>query len=342
MDMVNPGAVLLRLVNGAAAAQVVGVAARLGLADLLAEGPRDAEALAGATGTHAPSLWRLLRALAALSVVTEEADGRFALSLLGGALRSGVPGSVRDLVLLFGHPDFWATWGALDHSIRTGQTAVRHLFGVETTFERYAADPAFGAVFDAGMAVLAERGAAAVLAAWSFPEEGLVVDVGGGQGTLLAAVLHARPGLRGVVLDLPGVAERAAERLRAAGLEGRARAVGGDMFSGVLEGAELYLLKSVLHDWADDRAAAVLQACRAAMTRPGARLLVIERVMPERMAGEPMAVAHAIGDLMMLTRSGGRERTSADFAALLDGAGLRLARVVPTASHYSVLEAEAR
>ncbi len=341
MQAPDPGAALLRLANGAAAAQAVAVAARLGLADLLAEGPRRAEDLAAAAGAHAPSLRRRLRALAALGVAAEEVDGRFGLGPLGGPLRSGVPGSVRDLVLLFGHPDFWATWGALEHSVRTGGTAVEHLLGAETTFERYAADPGFGAVFDAGMAVLAERGAAAVLAAWPFPEEGLLVDVGGGQGALLAAVLRARPRLRGVVLDLPGVAERAARALREAGLGGRARAAGGDMFSGVPGGADLYVLKSVLHDWEDDRAAAVLRSCRAAMTRAGARLLVVERVMPERTAPGPAAVAHAVGDLMMLTRAGGRERTAAEFAALLAGAGLRLARAVPTGSHYTVLEAGA-
>ncbi len=242
----DPGTALLRLVNGAAAARAAAVAARLGLADLLAEGPRDAEALAAATGTHAPSLRRLLRALAALGIAAEEADGRFALGPLGGPLRAGATGSVRDLVLLFGHPDFWATWGALEHCVRTGETAVRHLFGAETTFERHAADPALGAVFDAGMAVLAERGAAAVLAACPFPEEGLLVDVGGGQGAMLAAVLRARPRLRGVVLDLPGVAERAARVLQEAGLGDRARAEAGDMFSRVPEGADLYLLKSVL------------------------------------------------------------------------------------------------
>jgi hypothetical protein len=342
METPEAGAALLRLVNGAAAAQVVAIAARLGLADRLAAGPCDAEALAAATATHAPSLRRLLRALAALGIATEEADGRFALGPVGGPLRPGVPGSVRDLVLLFGHPDFWATWGALEHSVRTGESAVRHLFGAETTFERYAADPAFGAVFDAGMAVLAEQGAGAVLDAWTFPEEGLVVDVGGGQGTLLAAVLHRRPRLRGVVLDLPGVAARAAELLHAEGLGDRARAEGGDMFSTVPVGADVYLLKSVLHDWADDRAVAVLRSCRAGMTRPAARLLVIERIMPERMAAAPAAIAHAVSDLRMLTRTGGRERTEAEFAALLAGAGLHLERLVPTTSPYSVLEAAAR
>jgi hypothetical protein len=341
MTTLDTGVALLRLVNGAAAAQSIIVAARLGLADLLARNPADADSLAAATNTHAPSLWRLLRALAALGIIAEEPDGRFVLAPLGHPLQAGVPGSMRDLVLLFGHPDFWATWGELEHCVRTGETAVRHLFGTTTTFERYAADPAFGAVFDAGMAVLAERGAAAVLAAWSFPEDGLVVDVGGGQGALLVAILRARPGLRGIMLDLPGVAERAARVLRDADLADRARAEGGDMFAGVPPGAELYLLKSVLHDWDDDRASDILRACRTALTLPSARLLVIERVMPERMAPEPAAVAQAMGDLMMLTRAGGRERTETEFRDLLDSAGLRLVRVVPTASHYAVLEAVA-
>lgn len=339
MTTQDAGAALLRIMTGAAAAQAVAVAARLDLAGLLARGPTGAEALAATTGTHAPSLRRLLRALAALGIAEEEPDGRFALGPLGGPLQAGAGDSVRDLVLLFGHPDFWATWGALDHCVRTGETAVRHLFGAATTFERYAADPTFGAVFDAGMAVLAERGAAAVLEAWPFPEEGLVVDVGGGRGTLLAAVLRARPRLRGIVLDLPGVAERATLALREAGLDGRARAEGGDMFASVPAGADLYLLKSVLHDWDDERATAVLRCCRAALTRPGARLLIIERVMPERMQAGPSATSQAFGDLMMLTRAGGRERTEAEFRALLAGVGLRLAQVVPTASYYAVLEA---
>ena len=337
----DDGAALLRLVNGAATAQAVAVAARLGLADLLAKGPCDAAALAAATGTHAPSLHRLLRMLVALGIAAEAPDDRFALGPLGERLRAGVPGSMRDLVLLFGHPDFWATWGALEHCVRTGETAVRHLFGAATTFERYEADPAFGAIFDAGMAVLAERAAAAVLNARPFPDSGLIVDVGGGKGTLLAAVLQAKPGLSGVVLDLPGVAARAAEVLQEAGLQGRARALGGDMFAAVPAGAELYLLKSVLHDWDDARADAILASCRAAMTQPGARLLVIERVMPELMTPEPAALAQAVGDLMMLTRAGGRERTEAEFRALLTGAGLRLLQVLPTASHYAVLEAAA-
>jgi hypothetical protein len=334
----EPAAALLRLVNGAAAAQVVAVAVRLRLPDLLVEGPRDTAALASATATHAASLHRLLRALAALGIAEEAADGRFALGPLGDPLREDVPHSIRPLVLLLLHPEFWASWGALEHCVRSGETAVRHLFGAETSFARYAADPALGAVFNAGMTVLAGRAAEAVLAAYDFPGSGLVVDVGGGEGALLAAVLHARPGLRGVVLDLPEVAAAAAKALAVAGLTNRARAEAGDMFAAVPAGGDLYMMKSVLHDWDDDRALAVLRACRAAM-HPAARLLVIDRVMPERMAAEPGDLAQALGDLLMLVRAGGRERRAAEFQALLAGAGLRLGRIIPTAAHLSVVEA---
>lgn len=337
----DPADALLRMVNGGAVAQVVAVAARLGLPDLLAAGPRAMADLAAATGTHAPSLRRLLRALAALGIAVEETDGRFGLGPLGAPLREGAPESLRPLILLFGHPDFWATWGALEHCVRTGETAVRHLFGATTTFERYAADPALGAAFHAGMTVLARRAASAVLAAHAFPEEGLVVDVGGGEGALLTALLHRHSRLRGIVFDLPEVAAAAARALAAAGLADRAQAEGGDIFAGLPEGGDLYLLKSVLHDWEDDRAGAVLRACRAAMTHPGARLLVIERVMPARMAAEPAAVAQAVGDLLMLVRAGGRERTEAEFRALLGAAGLRLLRVIPTASHLAILDCAA-
>ena len=338
MTTPDPAATLLRLINGGAIAQAVAVAARLGLADLLAAGASAAGDLAVVTGTHAPSLHRLLRALAALGVAAEEADGRFTLGPLGNPLRENTPGSVRPLLLLFGHADFWASWGALEHCIRTGETATHHLFGMETTFERYAADPALGAIFHAGMTVLATRAATAVVAAYDIPAEGLVVDVGGGEGALLSALLQAQPRLRGIVFDLPEVAQLAARALAAAGLSGRAEAEGGDIFAGVPAGGDLYLLKSVLHDWDDTGAVAVLRACRAAMTQSDARLLVIERLMPARMVADPVAVAQAVGDLMMLVRAGGRERTAEEFEALLSAAELRLDRVLPTASHLGILE----
>jgi hypothetical protein len=342
MDAPDPATALLRLATGHEAAQTVIVAARLGLADLLADGPRDAAGLAAATGAHASSLHRLLRALAALDVVREQADGRFGLGPLGAPLRDGVAGSLRALVLLFGHDEFWQSWGDLEHSVRTGETAVRHLWGVETSFDRYAAEPALGHVFNAGMTALSGRVIAAVLGVWRFPASGLIVDVGGGEGALLAAVLRANPGLRGVVFDLPPVAEAAAAALAGQGGAGqglgdRAEAVGGDMFAAVPPGGDIYMLKSVLHDWADGPAGAVLRAVRAAMA-PTARLLVIERLMPDRMGPEARMVA--LADLRMLLRTGGRERTKAEFRVLFDAAGLRWLRTVPTATGFCILELE--
>lgn len=338
MDAPDPATALLRLATGHEAAQAVIVAARLGLADLLADGPRDAAELAAAADAHAPSLHRLLRALAALGVVAEQPDGRFALGPLGAPLRDGVPGSLRPLVLLFGHDEFWQSWGALEHAVRTGETALRHLWGVETSFDRYAAEPALGSVFNAGMTALSGRAIAAVLGVWRFPATGLVVDVGGGEGALLAAVLRANPGLRGVLFDLPPVAAAAHAALAGQGLGSRAEAVGGDMFAAVPPDGDIYMLKSVLHDWADGPAGAVLRSVRAAMA-PAARLLAIERVMPDRMGPEARMVA--LADLRMLLRTGGRERTKAEFRALFEAAGLRWLRTVPTAAGFAILECEA-
>ena len=343
MDAPDPATALLRLATGHEAAQAVIVAARLGLADLLADGPRDAAELAAAADAHAPSLHRLLRALAALGVVAEQPDGRFALGPLGAPLRDGVPGSLRPLVLLFGHDEFWQSWGALEHTVRTGETALRHLWGADTSFDRYTAEPALGHVFNAGMTALSGRAIAAVLGVWRFPATGLVVDVGGGEGALLAAVLRANPGLRGVVFDLPPVAEAAAAALAGhggagQGLGARAEALGGDMFAAVPPGGDIYMLKSVLHDWADGPAGAVLRAVRAAMA-PAARLLVIERLMPDRMGPEARMVA--LADLRMLLRTGGRERTKAEFRTLFEAAGLRWLRTVPTAAGFAIMECEA-
>src|SRR4051794_12999186 len=191
----------LRLATAYQASRALHVAIRMRLPDLLAGSARSAEDLARETGGHAPSLRRLLRALASYGVFSEAADGRFALGPLGGALRAGAPGSVRDLALMWGDEDYWITWAELERCVRTGQTAAEHLFGAEDAFRRYAADARFGAVFNAGMTVLSATTADAVVAAYDFPTAGLVVDVGGGRGRLIAAVLRARPGLRGVLLD---------------------------------------------------------------------------------------------------------------------------------------------
>ena len=333
-----PSAAVLSLSTAYQASRALYVAAKLGLPDLLADGPRSVDDLAAAGGAHAPSLRRLLRALAAFGVFAEGEDGRFALGLLGECLRADAPGSVRALVLMFGDDDFWRTWGALEHCVRTGESAAKHLFGAEDAFARYAADPRLGAVFNAGMTVLSATTAAAVVAAYDFSGLSRVVDVGGGQGRLIAAILCANPGLRGTLFDLPSVIEGAPALLAETGVADRCEVVGGDMFEAVPGAGDLYVLSRVVHDWEDARAAAVLRNCRSAM-HGQARLILVERVLPDRVEPVPAAQPVVLSDLNMMVRTGGRERTGGDFAALLARAGLRLVRVVPTGGPVSAVEA---
>ncbi|TCZ54567.1 methyltransferase [Roseicella aquatilis] len=329
---------VLRLGTAYQASRALHVAARLGLADLLGDGPRSAEELAAAAGVHAPSLRRLLRALAAFAVFAEQADGRFGLGPLGRCLRADAPGSVRDLVAMWGDADHWQTWGALEHSVRTGESASQHLFGVENVFVRYAVDGRLGAVFNAGMTALSATVAAAVVATHDFRGARRIVDVAGGQGRLLAEVLRAHPEARGVLLDLPAVVAGAPSLLAAAGVADRCEVAGGDMFAAVPAGGDLYLLKSIVHDWDDERAVAILSNCRRAMGS-GARLLLVERVLPERIEPVPQAQPLVLSDLNMLVRLSGRERTAEEFGTLLGAAGLRLLHVVPTGTPFSLIEA---
>lgn len=327
-------AALQRLISGYVVSQSVYVAARLGLADQLAHGPADAATLAPILGAEPGALHRLMRALTAYGVLHEQEDGRFSLLPVGDLLRADAPQSLRDQTLLFISPDFWATHGALEHCVRTGQTGIEHLFGTTDVFERYAADPVLGATFDAGMASMASLSSRAVAAAYDFPASGMVVDLGGGTGALLLAVLDANPGLSGTLVERAAVAERAVVRLG-----GRAAIITGDIFAAVPAGAARYLMSRVLHDWDDADCLTALRATRAAMTHADARLLVIERVMPVRMSETPIAFDHATGDLRMLVRTGGRERTESEFSRMFEAAGLRLGRCVPTAGPLGILEA---
>ena len=329
---------VLRMATAYQASRATYVATRLGVPDLLAHGPKSAEDLAAATGTHASSLRRLLRALAAFGVLAEGGDGRFALGALGGCLRSDVPGSMRPLVLMYGDEDFWRTWGELEHCVRTGETAGKHLFGAEDAFRRYAADPRLGAVFNAGMTALSATTAAAVVWACDLSGVGRVVDVGGGQGRLIAALLRANLELRGTLFDLPSVAAGAPRLLAEAGVADRCEVMAGDMFEAVPAGGDLYVLSRVIHNWDDARAAAILGNCRRAMAGR-ARLLLVERVLPDRIEPTSAVQPQVLSDLNMMVRTGGRERAGGEFGALLVAAGLRLERVVPTEAPVSLVEA---
>ena len=232
----RPAAMLMRLVSGFQVSQAISVAATLGIADLLGDGPRSADELAVTTGSHPRSLYRLLRALAGVGVFREDAEGRFALTPLGDCLRSDAPGSVAPMAVFFGNPEYWQAWGDLHHSIQTGEYAFRHVHGM-SPWEYRVHHPEAGAVFDRAMTGLSRAGDNAALAAYDFGHFGSVVDVGGGQGAFLAALLARHQGTRGILFDQAHVVARAQPVLEAAGVAGRCRIEAGSFFSQSRRGA---------------------------------------------------------------------------------------------------------
>lgn len=325
---------MLHLLNGFLTVQAVHAAAALGLADLLADGPRTADDLAAATDAHGPSLRRLLRALTGSGVVRQEADGCFALTPLGATLRSDAPDSVRDWALYVGARAPWEAWGRLREAVETGEPGFVLAHGTPT-YTYLAQHPELGATFDRWMSRQSEQHNSAVVAAYDFSPFRALADVGGGQGSTLAAVLRATPALRGALLDRPQVVAGAEPVLRAAGVLDRCSVLGGDMLAGVPRGADAYLLKRVLMILGDEPAVCVLRHCAAAMPADG-RVLVVEMVMPP---GNEPSLAKSFDLLMLLANErGARVRTEAEFRDLFAAAGLRLARAIPTASPNGILE----
>jgi hypothetical protein len=328
-----PPFALFRMVTGFYLSQALYAVAKLDIADHLRGGARRADELAEATGTHGPSLRRALRLLASTGVFTEEADGRFALTPIGACLRADVPGSMRAAALLFGGITQQA-WGDLLHSIETGEPAFRRVFGMEP-FEYMAQHPDEAANFDAAMADFTKHIAAAVVATYDFSPFHRIVDVGGGNGTLLAGI--PVPTLEGVLFDLPEVADRAVAPMRESGLADRCEIIGGDFFKAVPAGGDAYLLKHVIHDWNDDRATAILKTCRRAMSAE-AKLLILEGVYPPRIDQSDESRSAATNDVNMLVCTGGRQRSEAEFRSLYEAAGFRLTRILPTPTTVKVIE----
>ena len=322
-----PPMVLYRLATAHYLSQAVYVAAKLGIADHLADGPQGHEALAKATGTHAPSLRRVLRLLATAEVLAEREDGRFELTTVGSFLKSG-PGSFRAAAQLFGGPMVWQSWGDLLTTVRTGETALHRVFKTES-FEYFENHPEEAAVFDEAMGSFTAMTSIAVAAAYDFSSMRKLVDVGGSQGVLLAGILRANPKLHGVVFDLPRLAEGARREIAAAGLADRCEFVGGDFFETVPAGADAYMMKHVIHDWDDAKATRILRTVRSAMG-PEAKLLIVEGVYPPRIDGSIESEGAARNDVNMMVCTGGRQRSEAEFRELYEAAGLRLTRIVET------------
>jgi hypothetical protein len=328
----TPGEQLRHLLFGYRVSQAIGVAAALGIADVLSSGTHSAEELARATGANAPSLSRVLRLLASEGVFAETEDGRFALTPMAEALRSDVPGSLRPLAVFNSGEPYWRSWAHLAHAVRTGQPAFEHVHGMDF-FSYYRQHPEEWALFDQMMAAQTAAVTRTVAAAYDFSRVRTVVDVGGGNGTLVLGLLAAHPHLHGVVFDQPAVAARAEEAIAAAGLADRCQAVGGDFFVAVPEGGEAYLLKYILHDWDDERSIAILRACRQAMPADG-RLLVIELLIPP---GNNPSYAKS-QDVNMLTNLGGRERTVEEYGTLFTAAGFALTETIPIQGELHLIE----
>ncbi len=327
---------LLDLINSSWMSQAIYVAARLGIAELLADGPKTSDELAGSVGAHAGALHRLLRGLTALGLCAERLDGAFVLTPLGSYLRAGVAGSVRSWALHWGGT-LWPVWGTLLHSVRTGKS-VRAPVTRKEGFDSLAQSPESAKVFNEAMVDISRLVAEGLVRGYDFSGIGCLVDVGGGYGELLVAILRANPMMRGVLFDLPHVVEGAREHIEAAGLAERCEVVPGSFFERVPGGADAYLLKSILHDWNDDRGLAILGNCRQAIASRG-KLLVVERVLPERMQPSAEHRWMAASDLNMLVALAGRERTEAEYRALFRSTGFELTRIVPAGVYFSVIEA---
>jgi hypothetical protein len=330
----SPAEAIIGLVAGAWLSQALYVAAKAEIADHLTAGPRSVETLANDTNLHARALHRVLRALASAGIFTETTPGVFGNTTLSELLRTDTPDSFRSYVLMMTSPALWQSWIALDYSVRTERPAFQHVHG-EPMFEYLSTRPELAQTFDAAMANRSRIEIDALLTAYDvFSSANMVIDIGGGNGALLSALLKAFPAIKGCVFDQPHVVERARTIDVNAG-EPRLRFEGGDFFKAVPAGADLYMLKRIIHDWQDAEAQIILQRCREAM-HPQSRLALIELIIP---AGNGPSFAK-LYDLLMMAMPGGVERTEDEYRNLLAAAGLSLTRVVPTASFVSIIEAD--
>jgi SAM-dependent methyltransferase len=322
---------LFELLDGHKVTQCLCVAMRLGVADQLNSGPRACSDMANALDVNADALYRVMRLLASKQIFKELPDRRFELTPAAALLRTGVKNSLRAVAGLT--EQNWSTWEYLIDSVRTGRPMFEKMFGMPL-FDYNAKHPEKSELFDQAMAEFSRPLAKAIVTSYAFSGIDRLVDVGGGDGSLLSVILRAHPRMTGTLFDGPWTAERARRNIAAAGLGERCEVVAGDFFAGVPAGGDAYLLKNILHDWNDERALALLASCHRAM-KQGARLLIVELVIPP--GNEPFIGKDV--DIQMLLSTGGRERTKDEYEALLHQAGFKLRRVVPTPFVICVIEA---
>ena len=330
---------LLGLINAGWTTQVIATAVKLGLIDAMASGPASIQALAETVQAHAPSVGRLLRALASLALCTQDAAGDFSLTPTGSLLRADRADSLCAWAEL-GGGRIWAQWGRLGESVRTGQS-IRKLTLVDDDFSHLDDDAKAAELFNRAMVELTRSVATDVAQSVDFSAARRVVDVGGGYGQLLCSILAANPSLEGVLFDMAHATEQLASHFGAAGVAERCELATGDFFKAVPQGADVYLLKSILHDWDDERCRMILCNCRRAM-HPAARLLIVERIASDRVSASPHDQAVARSDLNMMVANGGCERTQTAYLDLLEAADMKLVQVTSLSGPFSVLAAAPR
>lgn len=328
---VPPPMQMLQLISGFWVSRCVYAIAKLGIADLLMDGPKTAEELAAATGTHAPSLFRVLRALASVNVLTQS-DNRFGNTPVSETLRSDVPGSIRAFAMSELGEEHYPAWGELLHSVRTGEIAFDKAFG-EPVWEFFAKHEANARIFNDSMSGMTAQAEQALHAAYDFAGINTLLDVGGGHGGLITSILKKNPSMRGILFDAPQVIEGARAKLAESGTADRCEAIGGNFFKSIPAGGDAIIMKWIIHDWNDEQSITIMKHCHAALPENG-KLILVEGVVPP---GNEMHIAKFV-DLNMLVMTGGRERTEEEYRQLYEAAGFRLTRVVPTESPFSVIE----
>ncbi len=322
---------LTHILTNAALSRAVSSIAELGIADLIQAGrPQAVEHLASASKTQEASLYRVLRFMASHGIFEESGSRQFDHTPLSAALRSAAPGSYRAAARLF-HPIF-AAWEGIDHSLETGEPAFNKVFGAPV-FDYIPLHPELGPLFDAGMTSMNFYETGAMLEAYDFSGIGVLADIGGGNGSLISAVLGRYPHMKGMLFDLGHVVGRAQENLKAAGLSDRCSVGEGSFFESIPAGADAYLFRHIIHDWTDAQCAQILGHCRKVIPANG-KLLIVDSVVP---VGNAPSLSKDM-DMIMLTFPGGQERTGAQFGALLKAAGFELTSITPTTSMVSVVE----
>ncbi len=332
-EQLPPEAIIMQMVGGVFVSQAVSLAAKLGIADLLAQKPKTVSELASETKTHKRSLYRLLRCLASVGVFAETDPQVFSLTPLAESLQSDAPNSVRDLAIFMGEEWHWRVYGEMQYSVETGKPAWGRVHGAEV-FDYFGTHTEEAEIFNRAMTNISQMAVPAIVEAYDFSGINTLADIAGGHGLLLAGILKANPEIKGMLFDMTSVIEGAPAILEREGVAARVKLEQGNFFESVPAGADAYMMKHIIHDWDDERCIAILKNIQRVMPEHG-KVLIVEMVIAP--GNEPHF--GKIQDMEMLVSPGGVERTESEYRELLAQAGLKLNRVIPTKSPLSIVEA---